>query len=208
MLHYYITFTSLGKCQLNIDLFFPWTSRQLDLPLQPEELPLPDYQKENSFSFGHTFHPQKLCTSFIHSLCLKIKYKIQYKQFIMQEFCSVVSIKKVYFLLFWKEEKKSQSQIVQGGASSYVFMTNSSCSGFDTFECDSFSQSKFTFWLSSNKEEKKNLSFLFTPLLIAININESGLCDNEIPPSLLKSRRDLPTNVSVTVCSSFETNIS
>lgn len=58
------------------------------------------------------------------------------------------------------------------------------------------------------RKRKKNLSFLFTPLLIAININESGLCDNEIPPSLLKSRRDLPTNVSVTVCSSFETNIS
>lgn len=76
----------------------------------------------------------------------------------MQEFCSGVLIKKSILFIILETGKK----IVQGGASSYVFMTNSSCSGFDTFECDSFSQSKFTFWLSSNKEEKKKICLSFS----------------------------------------------
>lgn len=44
---------------------------------------------------------------------------------------------------------------------------------------------KFTFWPCSQKEEKN--SFISTSLLIAININDSGLCDNEFPPSLLRA---------------------
>lgn len=38
------------------------------------------------------------------------------------------------------------------------------------------------FWPCSKKEEK-NYVFPFHFIAPAININESGLCDNEIPPS-------------------------
>lgn len=39
--------------------------------------------------------------------------------------------------------------------------------------------------LVPKKRRRKTPSFLFTSLLVAIKINDSGLCDNEIPPSLL-----------------------
>lgn len=39
--------------------------------------------------------------------------------------------------------------------------------------------------LVPKKRRRKTLSFLFTSLLVAIKTNDSGLCDNEIPPSLL-----------------------
>lgn len=58
-----------------------------------------------------------------------------------------------------------------------------------TFACDGFFSTQFTSWPCSKKwrrvkkKRKKTLSFPFTPLLVAININDSGSCENEIPPS-------------------------
>lgn len=59
-----------------------------------------------------------------------------------------------------------------------------------TFACDGSFSTKFTSWPCSKKRRrrvkkrrKKTLSFPFTPLLAAININDSGSCENEIPSS-------------------------
>lgn len=41
--------------------------------------------------------------------------------------------------------------------------------------------------LFQKKEEKNSASFLFTSSFVAININDSGLCDDEIPPSSLRA---------------------
>lgn len=45
--------------------------------------------------------------------------------------------------------------------------------------------------------KKKLLPFLFTSLLVAININDWGLCDDEIPPSSLRAAVTYPADVSV-----------
>lgn len=45
--------------------------------------------------------------------------------------------------------------------------------------------------------KKKLLPFLFTSLLVAININDWGLCDDEIPPSSLRAAFTYPADVSV-----------
>ena len=93
------------------------------------------------------------------------------------------------------------SPLVKRSLCTYPFTTKSKAFFFFflTSACDVSSSSVFTFWPCSKKEEekKKLLPFLFTLLLLAININDSGLCDDEIPPSSLSAAVTYPADVSV-----------
>lgn len=93
------------------------------------------------------------------------------------------------------------SLLVKRSLCTYPFMTKSKAIFFFLFKLTHVTSAPHLyslFGLVPKKEEEKNLlPFLFTSLLVAININDSGLCDDEIPPSSLRAAVTYPADVSV-----------